>query len=492
MVKLFCAVVGEQGSAFSVKIDASESVDDLRNMIRDHPQFGHPNSKMELFLAKKGGAWLTENEVKGVSDTSGLKHLDAARAKLRRVGLSEEKMVEVDEDDEAAGNGLVNVLVVVPSDDVVVPVSVPVAVPTGPEVDLRSCDHLLAFLESEMKNKAAIVSRPHILAQESLEFRLVGREQAIETASKCFKNIITHASRTASDRIKVAMPVCSGISGLGKTRMLEEGGTILERMKLNPNHVARVIVPYFNGFSPQSVERSMPIEASFSWRLLYRFFLDMNCDREFDEWFELRLPRNGAQLKLKRAVRVIERKLRDKLQEPATLYLYLGVDEYQKIEKIGAQRKDPNTSLLRELVEAIGALLCLKSSSLVLLPMFAGTDLGVIESSSIANSSYYVTERLPMYLLSMDQVFSIVESNSSYAGLLSHAQICRDLFVLGGVPRWVVEYLTAVKNTCVQGEPVNLDNINKCFVAVWTNSSDWQLLLCPDKRLIHMTRFMGN
>lgn len=54
--------------------------------------------------------------------------------------------------------------------------------------------------------------------------------------------------------------------------MLEEGGTILERMKLDPDHVVRVIASYFNGFSPQSVERSMPIEASFSWRLLYRFF----------------------------------------------------------------------------------------------------------------------------------------------------------------------------------------------------------------------------
>jgi hypothetical protein len=58
------------------------------------------------------------------------------------------------------------------------------------------------------------------LAQESLEFRLVGREQTIDIAFKCFKTIITHARNTASDRIQVKMPVCSGISGLGKTRML--------------------------------------------------------------------------------------------------------------------------------------------------------------------------------------------------------------------------------------------------------------------------------
>ncbi|KAG7397065.1 hypothetical protein PHYBOEH_001279 [Phytophthora boehmeriae] len=182
----------------------------------------------------------------------------------------------------------------------------------------------------------------------------------------------------------------------------------------------------------------MPIEASFSWRLLYRFFLDNNCSFAFDKWFKSRLPRNGDQLTLSGAIEVIERKLREKRQEPATLYLFLGVDEYQKIEKIGARQKDSKTSLLRELVEVIADLLCLHSSSLVLLPMFAGTDLGVIASGSIANSSYYVTKRLPMNLLTLDQVFSIVEGNATYAELLTHTQICRDLFVLGGVPRVVV------------------------------------------------------
>ncbi|TMW58955.1 hypothetical protein Poli38472_007100 [Pythium oligandrum] len=385
------------------------------------------------------------------------------------------------------GEEEIHVLVQLP--DSASPPSVAVAEPIGPEVDLRSCERLLAFLEGDMTDKEAIVSRPHVLAQESLEFRLVGRKEAIDTASECFKNIIAHANSTATDRVKVAIPVCSGISGLGKTRMLEESGTILEQMKLDPKHVVRVIVPYFNGFSPQPVERSMPIEASFSWRLLYRFFLDMNCKLGFDEWFESRLPRNGAQLRLKRAVEVIERKLREKLREPASLYLFLGVDEYQKIDKIGARRKDSTTSLLRELVEAIGALLCLKSSSLVLLPMFAGTDLGVIESSSIANSSYYVTERLPMYLLSMDQVFSIVESNASYAWLLSYARICRHLFILGGVPRWVVEYLSAVKKACVPGEPVSLDNIDKCFVAVWTKYVEYYLKSLETPQLVRLAAF---
>lgn len=201
------------------------------------------------------------------------------------------------------------------------------------------------------------------------------------------------------------------------------------------------------------------------------------------------LIRGGAQLTLKCAVRVIERKLRDKVQEPGTLYLYLGVDEYQKIEKIGARPKNSNTSVLRELVERIGDLLCSQSSSLVLLPMFAGTDLGVIESNSIANSSYYVTKRLRMNLLSMDQVSNIVDSNTSYAGLLCHAQVCRHLLILGGVPRWVVEYLTAVKKTLVQGKLVSLDNINKCFAEIYRNFVGYYSYVLQTPQLVRLTAF---
>ncbi|KAG2808646.1 hypothetical protein PC111_g16393 [Phytophthora cactorum] len=255
--------------------------------------------------------------------------------------------------------------------------------------------------------------------------------------------------------------------------MLEEGSTILGKLKLDPKRVVRLIVQYFNGFNPQPVERSMPIEASFSWRLLYRFFLDRNCALRFNNWFRSRLPRNGGQLTLSDAIEVIERKLRQRVQGQETLYLFLGIDEYQKIEKVNAPRKDPNTSLLRELVETIGAFLCSKSSKLVVLPMFAGTDLGVIASGSIANSSYYVTERLPMTLLTLDQVFTFVESNAAFAGLLRHSQICRNLFSLGGVPRWVVEYLLELRSCLQSGvDVVPLDIINEFFLTIWSKYVD--------------------
>lgn len=70
-------------------MDESDSVGDLKKAIGAEPEFDYPNSEMDLFLAKRGDEWLTENEVKEVRDTSGLKHLHAARAKLRLVNLSD-------------------------------------------------------------------------------------------------------------------------------------------------------------------------------------------------------------------------------------------------------------------------------------------------------------------------------------------------------------------------------------------------------------------
>ncbi|KAL3664767.1 hypothetical protein V7S43_019067 [Phytophthora oleae] len=60
MVTLFCAIVGEQGSAFSVDIDTNKSVDHLKKAIKAEK----PNKikcdadELQLFLAKKDDVWL--------------------------------------------------------------------------------------------------------------------------------------------------------------------------------------------------------------------------------------------------------------------------------------------------------------------------------------------------------------------------------------------------------------------------------------------------
>ncbi|KAG2850628.1 hypothetical protein PC119_g18296, partial [Phytophthora cactorum] len=135
MVKLFCAIVGAAGSVFSVKVDESDSVDDLKDAIKEKNSatITCDAKDLQLYLAKKGDAWLTEEEVKkGVSDTTGLKLLDAVRAEIGDVGLSQDDVrLQVTKEEVAALKGPVNVLVVVPEGPRVGVASVkPSALPT--------------------------------------------------------------------------------------------------------------------------------------------------------------------------------------------------------------------------------------------------------------------------------------------------------------------------------------------------------------------------
>ncbi|KAE8958290.1 hypothetical protein PR002_g30910 [Phytophthora rubi] len=119
MVKLFCAIVGVAGSAFSVRVDESDSVDDLKKAIKEEKMYLFPADKLQLFLAKKDegrGAWLTEADVNnGVKDTDGLTPLDVAGAPLNLVDLSAEDVrFRVTKEDIMAKKTPVHVLVVVP------------------------------------------------------------------------------------------------------------------------------------------------------------------------------------------------------------------------------------------------------------------------------------------------------------------------------------------------------------------------------------------
>ncbi|KAL3659038.1 hypothetical protein V7S43_015922 [Phytophthora oleae] len=169
-------MVGLASDTFSVDINEDKLVDELNGAKKTEKSdtIKCEEDLLRLFLAKNNGTWLTEAAVKeGVSDVIDLKPLEAVRAKLRLVGLLEKDVSQGDEKDEAEGKGPVNVVVVIPT-----------AEPIGPCLDYFSSGHLFAFLESEMTDKEKIVSSPHILAPASLQFPLVGREQAITTAAK--------------------------------------------------------------------------------------------------------------------------------------------------------------------------------------------------------------------------------------------------------------------------------------------------------------------
>ncbi|GMF39950.1 unnamed protein product [Phytophthora lilii] len=119
MVKLFCAIVGVTGSAFEVKIDDAESVSALKDAIWEKikDMFIHDDkfrsvvaSRLQLFLAKKDGAWLTDDDdldkmLQNQVDTSKMKKLRASW-KLNKPDLFGP--------DVSLGEDVIHVLVLVP------------------------------------------------------------------------------------------------------------------------------------------------------------------------------------------------------------------------------------------------------------------------------------------------------------------------------------------------------------------------------------------
>ncbi|KAE9015843.1 hypothetical protein PR003_g14303 [Phytophthora rubi] len=115
MVYLFCGIVGVAGRVFEVEIDDARSVIALKKAIKvEKPDTIKVEAdKLQLFVAKRDDAWLTESDVKnGVKDTTGLKRLDAARSRISDVGLSEDAVKsDRSKEEVAALKGPVNVMV---------------------------------------------------------------------------------------------------------------------------------------------------------------------------------------------------------------------------------------------------------------------------------------------------------------------------------------------------------------------------------------------
>jgi hypothetical protein len=120
MVTLFCTFVGVKGDAFSIDIDESKLVSDLKNKIKNERKNDLRKvdaDTLQLFLAKKGDdTWLTQKQVEeGISSTSEFESLDVAGVPLNLVSLSEEDIrFQVTKEDVKGKNVPCHVLVVVP------------------------------------------------------------------------------------------------------------------------------------------------------------------------------------------------------------------------------------------------------------------------------------------------------------------------------------------------------------------------------------------
>ncbi len=315
--------------------------------------------------------------------------------------------------------------------------------PTRPAIEM-TVDGVMTFMRY-LQRKPESGGRPLNLdlpvhAQRELDIKLSGRDKGVRFIADAWREM--HMSPVA-DRTKFKVMVCSGLSGLGKTRMLEEWRMLFDKAGVNGPRLG-IMVLYFNGRGLRTMDRVLPAEASFSWRMLHRLFLDGNKDSlngpALQTYFRQHLPENAKDLTLELALLTVLEvaKQNDILKDGERLSLFLGVDEYQKIPEVplDAEMRTPLKRVLAELVNCNANI-----PNLRLYPMFAGTDWSKM---SVARSSIEDTLRVPLQLLLSRDAEAAIASRPDLREYLASTLFRREVFFLGGVPRFFVEFSAKV------------------------------------------------
>jgi hypothetical protein len=175
--------------------------------------------------------------------------------------------------------------------------------------------------------------------------------------------------------------------------MLEEWERIFDLAQISRTRLGALVL-YYNGHKPQPIKSLMTIEASFSWRLLHRLFIEGNGDG-FSAFMKKLLPGNAGRLDLRATLEIIRSHLiiRGMLVESECLHMFIGIDEYQSIKDVKGLQHTEDGGLLQDLLNSLGDILSAPVDGIRLYPMFAGTDLSCM---SIANSSKTEIIRVPM------------------------------------------------------------------------------------------------
>jgi hypothetical protein len=97
-------------------------------------------------------------------------------------------------------------------------------------------------------------------------FKLCGRDKVIEKIAKIL-SFIEKEDWVGWSHFR-GVPVCTGMPGLGKTRMLEEWERIFDKAAIGTSRLG-IIIPYDKEFEIIPVENELSLKASLSWRLLY-------------------------------------------------------------------------------------------------------------------------------------------------------------------------------------------------------------------------------
>ncbi|KAL5040646.1 hypothetical protein RTP6_7847 [Batrachochytrium dendrobatidis] len=293
---------------------------------------------------------------------------------------------------------------------------------------------LLEWLSGPNVNSAVDLTDKQVLSQQQTNlnqkvvFPLAGREKSLQHIASCF--MATHQERSNIDRNSRRIPVCTGIPGLGKTRLMTEcSTTVLDMTKIQGKRLSAIVSFGNDGNAYGEIDKLLGIKCSFAWRLLHSVF---KAQYMFDVWMRGKSPINRSGLTMQLALSTIELYWSQKTRDD--ILLFVGVDEYQKLGQ------DKLSSLLDILCDSSYRA---KVSRLTFFCMLAGTDLIMIR---IAQPSHSNIERTPIRFLthmeSMEVICPFI--SDTHCGFVVSEAFSQNVFYLGGVPRLLTEFAKQV------------------------------------------------
>ncbi|EPZ33843.1 hypothetical protein ROZALSC1DRAFT_30715 [Rozella allomycis CSF55] len=284
--------------------------------------------------------------------------------------------------------------------------------------------------------ESQVSSQEDINSNNPIEFPLAGRDESLKHISECFTK--SYQQRTNKDRNSRPIPVCTGVPGLGKTRLLNECSTSVLDMTHIPGKRISGIVSFGNdGNAYGQFDEILGIHCSFAWRVLHLFF---KAHYGYQDWMRNKSPKNRTALTLKLALSIIERYWCERVD--GNLLVFVGIDEYQKLSQ-----KDLN-DLLDILCDASYRS---SHSTLSFFCMLAGTDLTM---TRIARTSYPNTVRIPIRFLTHREAMEAIGPYISniHAHFIVSEAFSQNVFYLGGVPRLLTKFaqsVVSVDMTCL-------------------------------------------
>ena len=301
--------------------------------------------------------------------------------------------------------------------------------------------------------------------------KLVERSEALAAIESCWAARQRGYIGTIAGKTELKLPVCAGIPGVGKSRMLHEYGRVFKDMNIHDS--VGVLIVYHNGYSPFEEEKSLTISTCLAWRLLHRFLVEplRKNGVMFETWMKLLFANAELQkISLPIALRVVHAVLRKGgVLSSEILSLFLGIDEYHTapcgVELLTTCIMDTCSGLHRFGIHVY--------------PMMAGTEWARIEGTQSSNS---ICVKIPIPFLSARGGIEL--AGTIFAQGCDNVTFNNRLSIFSQVPRVAIEFTHLVKETFEKNRKLlvsDVDNseinmLNK-YATIWQLQSDETLLM---------------